>query len=74
MEYHVFVKRGDARAEVDSLLKELGAGPEGAGFHKYIYVAQAHQTAVMLTGPDAALAGALRGRKGWQEPSAGAGH
>ena len=71
MEYHVFVKRGDARAEVDSLLKELGTEPEAAGLHKYFYVAQAHQTAVMLAGGDVPLAAALRGRKGWQEPAAG---
>ena len=73
MEYHVFLKRGDARPEVDSLLEELGTGAEAAGFHKYIYVAQVHQTVLMLAGADVPIAAALRGRKGWQEPAAGAG-
>lgn len=69
-EYHVFTKRGDARPEVDALLKELGFTAEDAGLHKYIFVTQVHQTAVMLAGADVPLARALRGRKGWSEPSA----
>lgn len=70
MEFHVFIRRGDARAEVDSLLRQLGSTPEAAGMHKYIFVAKADQTVVMLVGPDVPLAQSLRGRAGWQEPSA----
>jgi hypothetical protein len=71
MEFHVFIKHGDARPEVDRLLRELGSSPEAAGLHKYIYAEQARQTVVMLSGADAPLAGALRARSGWQEPAAG---
>ncbi len=73
MEYHVFVKRGDARAEVEAVLEELGTTPEAAGLHRYIYVAQAHQTVAMLARADVPLAGTLRALEGWREPAAGAG-
>jgi hypothetical protein len=67
--YHVFTKTGDARAEADGLVARLGAAtPADAGFHKSIYVMRADQTVVFLTGRDTALAAALRGRTGWQEP------
>lgn len=65
--YPVFIKRGDARLEVESLARANGATPEGAGLHKAIYAAQADQTVVMVTDRDAALAGWLRGA-GWLEP------
>jgi len=70
-EYHVFLKRGDARAEVDAVVRELGSTPEAAGLHKYIHVVPAAQTVVMVTDADAPLARALRARPGWMEPQAG---
>ncbi len=70
-EYPVFIRRGDARAEVDRLLAELktvhGSASQ-AGFHKYLYVTKADQTVVFVTRRDAPIAVALRGRGGWQEP------
>jgi hypothetical protein len=69
--FHVFIKRGDARAEVDAALRTLeqgGVTREASGFHKYIHVTQAEQTVLMLTARDAPLAAALRGRPGWTEP------
>lgn len=64
----VFVKQGDARAEVDALLLRLGLTPETGGLHKYFYVTKAGQTVVMTAAPDTPLARALRGQAGWQEP------
>lgn len=67
----VFIKRGDARSEVDRLLEELKrahGSAEAVGFHKYIHVTKADQTVVFVTGRDTPLAAALRGRAGWQEP------
>ena len=69
--YPVFVARGDSRAEVDRLLKELAPSPHTAGFHKYFYVAKADQTVVMTLGRETPLALALRGRGGWIEPTEG---
>jgi hypothetical protein len=69
--FPVFIARGDARAEVDRLLKELAPNPEAAGFRKYFYVQKADQTVVMALGRDTPLALALRGRRGWTEPSEG---
>lgn len=69
--YHVFTRRGDARAEVDGILRELGVTPERGGLHKYLFVTKADQTVVMVSGADAPLAAALRERRGWLEPSAG---
>ncbi len=69
--YPVFIKRGDARAEVDRLLEELKrahGSAEAAGFHKYLHVTKADQTVVFVTGRETPLAAALRGRAGWQEP------
>jgi hypothetical protein len=66
--FPVFIRRGDARAEVDRLVRELGPTAEKAGFQKYIYASQADQTVVMTSGRDAPLANALRTRPGWDEP------
>ncbi len=70
--YPVFIKRGDARAEVDRILEELKrthGSAESAGFQKYLHVTKANQTVVMVTGRDTPLAAALRGRAGWLEPT-----
>lgn len=67
--YHVFTKHGDARAEVDELVRGLGGDAAEAGLHKAIFVSRANQTVVMLRDPEAPLAGLLRGRKGWHEPA-----
>jgi len=68
-EYPVFIKRGDARAEVDQLLAELRTKyGEATGFHKFLYVTRAEQTVVMITDRSSPLAAALRGRRGWSEP------
>jgi hypothetical protein len=66
-EYPVFVKRGDALAEIDAAVKALGGSPARAGLHKVIYAAQADQTVAMVTSRDAPLAAALRSG-GWAEP------
>lgn len=66
--FPVFVKRGDALAEVDALVRELGGSPESAGLHKILYVTRAGQTVVMVTGREAPLAQRLRERGGWEEP------
>lgn len=71
-QYPVFIKRGDARAEVDRVLDELKrahGSSSAVGFHKYLHVANANQTVVMVTGRDTPLAAALRGRAGWLEPT-----
>ena len=65
-EFPVFVRRGDALAEVDAAVALLG-GAIPAGLHKLIYVERAVQTGVMVTRRDAPLADALRAR-GWIEP------
>ena len=67
----VFIRRGDARAEVDRLIADLRMPPEQAGLHKYIYASKADQTVVMLAGRSVPLADALRGRAGWLEPVEG---
>jgi hypothetical protein len=64
----VFIKRGDARPEVDEVLAGLHLTPEAAGLNKYLFVTQANQTVVMVERRDAPLAGALRTRPGWLEP------
>lgn len=66
-EYPVFIKRGDARNEVDALARASGGSPALAGLHKAIYAAQADQTVVMTTHRDAPIAARLRGA-GWLEP------
>ena len=66
--YPVFLRGGDARAEVDSLVSGLRDQPGGAGLHKYLYAAAANQTVVMVTSRDVPLARALRDRPGWSEP------
>lgn len=70
-EFPVFVKRGDFRAEVDTLVREMGVTPEEAGLEKYIYVTQGNQTVVMVASRDARLAESLRRRPGWLEPVEG---
>jgi hypothetical protein len=71
-EYPVFIKRGDARNEVDDMARRLGSTPAVAGLHKTIYAAQANQTVVLVTHREAPLAVALRAG-GWQEPREPAG-
>lgn len=66
-EYAIFIKRGDARREVEALARAIAASPEEAGVHKSIYAAQADQTVVMLKERDSALAARLRAA-GWLEP------
>ncbi len=70
-EFPVFVKRGDSRAEVDRLIREMELTPEEAGLQKYIYVVQGNQTVVMVTSRDAPVAEALRRVQGWLEPVEG---
>ena len=70
-QYPVFIKRGDHRAEIDALMGEMELTLEEAGLQKYIYVSQANQTVVMMTGRDVPLATALRSRPGWLEPMEG---
>lgn len=69
-EYPVFIKRGDASAEIDGLVRELGGSAAEAGLHKCIFAAGVMQTVAMVTSPDAPLAQRLRSRKGWTEPGA----
>jgi hypothetical protein len=66
-EYPVFVRRGDARAEVDEAVRDSGGTPVQAGLHKIIYAERADQTVVLVTHREAPLAAALRAR-GWAEP------
>jgi hypothetical protein len=68
--FHVMTKGGDARGEVDDVLRALearGVTRAAAGFHKYLHVTRAEQTVVMATRRDSPLAAELRGR-GWSEP------
>lgn len=68
---HIFIRAGDALAEVDAALKRLraaGTDSAAAGFNKYLYVTQADQTVVFLTGRDVPLAAELRALAGWMEP------
>ena len=64
----VFIKRGDARAEVDGIMTRLGSTPDHLGFRKYMYVAKADQTVVMVADRQSPLAGVLRAEPGWTEP------
>ena len=64
----VFVKRGDALAEVEAVLRELGVRPEEGGLHRSFFVTKADQTVVTTTTEGAPLARALRSRPGWTEP------
>lgn len=65
--YPVFVRRGDAREEVDEIVAALGLTAADAGLHKYLFVAQAHQTVVMVSDAGCPLAETLRTRKTWNE-------
>lgn len=64
----VFIRPGDALAEIDALVRELG-GADAAGLHRQMYVTRADQTVVMTTTPEAPLAAALRTRSAWLEPT-----
>ena len=66
-EYPVFVKRGDALAEIDAAVKALGGSAGRAGLHKVIYAERADQTVAMVTSREAPMAVELRTR-GWVEP------
>lgn len=68
MAHPVFLKQGDARAEVDGVLAALRLSPSAAGLEKALFVTGARQTVVMVTARDVPLATALRGRAGWLEP------
>jgi hypothetical protein len=67
--YHIFTKPGDARGEVDAILKALDARTPGqAGYRKSLYVTRADQTVVFTDDRASPIAQALRARAGWQEP------
>jgi hypothetical protein len=69
--FHVFIKDGDALAEVDGALRALaarGVSREASGFAKYMHVVQAKQTVVMVESRESPLSAELRGRPGWREP------
>ena len=66
--FPVFIKRGDALAEVERLVEELKRTSATPGVRKYFFVAKANQTVVMTEGRDTPLAEALRKRPGWTEP------
>lgn len=66
-EYPVFIKRGDARGEIDEIAGRLGTDASTAGLHKTIYAARANQTVVLVTDRRSPLAAELRAR-GWEEP------
>jgi hypothetical protein len=72
MDLPVFIKRGDATAELGRVLDELRGAGGGAdaelGLHKTMYVARADQTVVMVASRETPLAAALRARRGWFEP------
>lgn len=71
-EAHVFVRRGDAAADVEALLAEVrarGSTPEAEGFIRYFFVTRAEQTVVMVRDRGAPFAAALRARRGWREPA-----
>jgi hypothetical protein len=72
MESYIFLRPGDATAEVDEAARRMRArhgSDEAAGFVKHLYVTRADQTVVFLTGPDVPLAAELRSRRGWMEPA-----
>ncbi|HEX6927450.1 MAG TPA: hypothetical protein VF167_18650 [Longimicrobiaceae bacterium] len=65
--YPVFRKDGDARGEVQELVRTLGGDGPRIGLHKTIYAARADQTVVLVTDRESRLASELRTR-GWSEP------
>lgn len=74
--HHVFLRPGDGLAQVEDALARLAAAGvtrEASGLRRVLYVTRADQTVVMLDGPGAPLAAALRALPGWREPGAGAG-
>lgn len=66
-DFHVLTKKGNAEAEIDQTLRELGS-PDHAGLHRYFFVSRANQTVVMAASGDSPIARALRSRSGWLEP------
>lgn len=73
MDYPVFIRRGDARAELQRILGRLRAADAAVsdaalGLHKAMYVTRAEQTVVMVSAADSPLADALRAAGGWAEP------
>ena len=72
MENYIFLRPGDATAEVEQVAKKLRGehgSDEAAGFVKHLYVTRADQTVVFLTAPDTPFAAELRSRRGWMEPA-----
>jgi hypothetical protein len=70
--YHVFVKPGDALADVEAAVAALasrGVAREQAGLYRAMYVSRADQTVAMTESSDSPLAGELRSRTGWTEPA-----
>lgn len=70
--HHVLIRAGDGSAEVDAALARLaarGVDREAAGLHQVLYVTRADRTVVMTATAASPLAGELRGRPGWDEPS-----
>ena len=65
---HVLTKVGDASAEVEAALREIG-GAEAAGLHRHLYVTRANQTVVIAAGPESQIVKVLRRWPGWLEPS-----
>lgn len=66
-EYHVLTRKGDALADVDRALRDLGSA-KSAGLHRSFFVSRANQTVVMAISGDSPIANALRAQKGWLEP------
>ncbi|MEX2582394.1 MAG: hypothetical protein WD766_03930, partial [Gemmatimonadota bacterium] len=61
---HVLVKDGDASAEVDEAVRQVGS-PDAAGLHRYFFVARANQTVVMADGSASPIVAHLRRSPGW---------
>jgi hypothetical protein len=66
-EYHVFTRIGDATAEIEALVQQIGSA-EAAGLHRCYFVSRANQTVVMTTDAAAPIARHLRHHHGWIEP------
>lgn len=64
---YIMTKLGDATAEVEAALREVGSADE-AGLHRYFFVTRAGQTVVMAAGRDAPIALTLRRTGGWEQP------
>jgi hypothetical protein len=66
--FHVFVKAGDATAELQNALRELRLSEEKAGIHRHLFVTRANQSVVMVRDLDAPIVSLLR-RSGWSQPA-----